>query len=293
MKRRMFATAVVLVVMATPLFGAQAAPSAPPAKGAVAQQPAAKPEQKKPVAEAKKSAEPAQTAAAKAAPQKPSSPAAAAPTPKPAAPATAQAPASSSKPAVPAAAKAVPASPKPAATAPATASKAPAAPAAPTLRLNAPTPKSDARPATLTSKASAPVLTSGVGLSPVQEKLVRNKELTRELQTRLSGEDVVSAAEGFKDLPQFVAAAHVSHNLRIPFAALKAKLLAAKRTGLRQAIQELRPAASAAIEAQRAQYDAGGMIRATEQATAAAEAAQAQSKAKPATPAKPKSSSSQ
>jgi hypothetical protein len=278
MKRRMFATAVVLVVMATPLFGAQAAPSAPPAKGAVAQQPAAKPEQKKPVAEAKKSAEPAQTAAAKAAPQKPSSPAAAAPTPKPA---------------VPAAAKAVPASPKPAATAPATASKAPAAPAAPTLRLNAPTPKSDARPATLTSKASAPVLTSGVGLSPVQEKLVRNKELTRELQTRLSGEDVVGAAEGFKDLPQFVAAAHVSHNLRIPFAALKAKLLAAKRTGLRQAIQELRPAASAAIEAQRAQYDAGGMIRATEQATAAAEAAQAQSKAKPVTPAKPKSSSSQ
>jgi hypothetical protein len=115
-------------------------------------------------------------------------------------------------------------------------------------------------------------------MSAVQEKLQQNKELVKEMQTRLPAADVIGAAEGFTDLPQFVAAAHVSHNLNIPFDALKAKLLNGKRTSLRQAIQELRPAASAAIEAQRAQYDAGGMIRATEQA--AAEAAQSASKPK-------------
>ena len=84
--------------------------------------------------------------------------------------------------------------------------------------------------------------------------------------------------------PQFVAAAHASHNLGLPFDALKAKLLAGKRTSLRQAIQELRPAASAAIEAQRAEYDAIGMITAAELAAAAAKPAKA---AAPVAPAKP------
>jgi hypothetical protein len=106
-------------------------------------------------------------------------------------------------------------------------------------------------------------------MSPVQERLHANKELTREMQVKLPGTDVLSAAEGFRDLPQFVAAAHASHNLGLPFDALKAKLLAGKRTSLRQAIQELRPAASAAIEAQRAEYDAIGTIAAAEQAAAA------------------------
>ena len=75
--------------------------------------------------------------------------------------------------------------------------------------------------------------------------------------------------------------------LGLRFDTLKTKLLTSKHANLRQAIQELRPAASAAIESQRAQYDADGTIRAAEHAdTAAASAAQAT--LKPATVAKPK-----
>ena len=114
-----------------------------------------------------------------------------------------------------------------------------------------------------------------------------SKTLITALQPKLAGVDVVSAADGFKDLQQFVSAVHASHNLGLRFDTLKTKLVTGKRANLRQAIQELRPAASAAIESQRAQYDADGTIRAAEQAdTAAASAAQA--KLKPATVAKPK-----
>jgi hypothetical protein len=118
-----------------------------------------------------------------------------------------------------------------------------------------------------------PAAAAASPLSPVQQKVQANKELTRELQNRLPGADVVAAAAGFRDLQQLVSTAHASHNLSIPFDTLKAKVLAGKRTSLRQAIQEIRPAASAAIEAQRAEYDAIGTITASEQTAAAAAAA--------------------
>ena len=106
----------------------------------------------------------------------------------------------------------------------------------------------------------------------MQEKLHASKELMRDAQAKLPGVDVISAAGGFRDLQQFVSASHAAYNLGIPIDALKAKLLAGKRTSLRQAIQELKPASSAAIEAQRAEYDALGAIAAAEQAAAAAPA---------------------
>jgi hypothetical protein len=121
-----------------------------------------------------------------------------------------------------------------------------------------------------------------VALTAVQEKLQANKDLVREVQAKLPGADVVASAAGFKDLQQFVSAAHASHNLGISFDALKAKLFAGKRTSLRQAIQELKPASSAAVEAQRAEYDAIGTISATEASTAAAAAAAKPAKAAPA-----------
>jgi hypothetical protein len=95
---------------------------------------------------------------------------------------------------------------------------------------------------------------------------------------------VIEAAGGFTDLHLFVSAAYVSHNLGVKFDALKAKLLTAKRTSLRQAIQEVRPASSAAVEAQRAQYDAAGAISAAERA--AQEAAKAPEKPEKPAPAK-------
>jgi hypothetical protein len=121
----------------------------------------------------------------------------------------------------------------------------------------------------------------------LQLKIQSSKTLVSALQPKLSGVDVVSAAEGFKTLPEFVSAVHASHNLGLKFDTLKTKLTTGKRTSLRQAIQELRPAASAAIESQRAQYDANGTIRAAEQADSEAAAA-AEAKLKPATAAKPK-----
>lgn len=53
------------------------------------------------------------------------------------------------------------------------------------------------------------------------------------------GTDIPSAAAGFRNTGQFVAATHVSHNLGIPFGDLKTRMMAGDSLG--QAIQNLRP----------------------------------------------------
>jgi hypothetical protein len=121
-------------------------------------------------------------------------------------------------------------------------------------------------------------------LSPVQEKVRGSKELTTDVQGKLPGVDAVDAAGGFSDLHQFLSAVYASHNLGVKFDALKGKLLNGKRTSLRQAIHELRPASSAAVEAQRAWYDAAGAINAAERA--ARDAANAPDKSEKSAPAK-------
>ena len=52
------------------------------------------------------------------------------------------------------------------------------------------------------------------------------------------------AAQGFKNLGQFVAAVHVSHNLGIPFDQLKAKMIGPPKESLGQAIHALKPDAN-------------------------------------------------
>ena len=64
------------------------------------------------------------------------------------------------------------------------------------------------------------------------------------------GTDLRAEASGFKTLGDFVAAAHVSNNLAIPFATLKAKIV--KGDSLGDAIQALRPDIDAQIEARKA-----------------------------------------
>ena len=104
-------------------------------------------------------------------------------------------------------------------------------------------------------------------LTPVQEKLQKNTNLANKLQGRLpAGTNLMEAADGFRNLGQFVAAVNVSHNLNIPFDQLKADMVT-KKMSLGQAIQDLRPATSASVEAQRAEYDAQGMIAQTEETT--------------------------
>lgn len=65
-----------------------------------------------------------------------------------------------------------------------------------------------------------------------------------------AGTDLRAEASGFRTLGDFVAAAHVSNNLAIPFAALKAKIV--KGDSLGEAIQAMRPDIDAQIEARKA-----------------------------------------
>jgi hypothetical protein len=74
------------------------------------------------------------------------------------------------------------------------------------------------------------------------EFLERHPEQASRLQQLLPpGADVNQAAGDFKNFGQFVAAAHVSNNLNIPFDDLKEKLTGPEATSLGKAIRELRP----------------------------------------------------
>lgn len=167
------------------------------------------------------------------------------------------------------------AAPKAAATSPtATASKTPAA--KPDARTAKSTAVADAKTARTEMKsdkpskaATAPAPKSKTAaptpaaaqLTPVQESLKQNTALAAKLESRLpKGTNVVTAAGGFRDLGQFVAAVNVSNNLNVSFDELKSKIVGNKMS-LGQAIQAVRPlTASPTIEAQRAEYDARGMI---------------------------------
>jgi hypothetical protein len=86
--------------------------------------------------------------------------------------------------------------------------------------------------------------------------LTQNTQLSSKLGSLLpAGTDLQTAAGGFRNLGQFVAAVHVSHNLGIPFDQLKCTELAtvdacpgmtvpSKGSHLGQAIQTLKPTMS-------------------------------------------------
>jgi hypothetical protein len=143
-----------------------------------------------------------------------------------------------------------------------------AKPAAPT------TVTASAKTSTNTKKttASATTATGTTGatpLTPVQQKLQRNTNLAAKLQGRLpEGTDLMKAVAGFKNLGQFVAAVNVSNNLNLNFTQLKTKMVI-QDMSLGQAIQSLKPASSATVEAQRAEYDARVMIYDSEQVPSA------------------------
>lgn len=78
------------------------------------------------------------------------------------------------------------------------------------------------------------------GKQTTSDLLTRNTKLSANLQGLLpAGTNVQDAAQGFDHLGQFVAAAHVSHNLGIPFAQLKAEMMNGSSLG--EAIHKLRP----------------------------------------------------
>jgi len=95
------------------------------------------------------------------------------------------------------------------------------------------------------------------GPRTMNEVLTHNTQLSSKLSSLLpAGTDLQTAAIGFKNLGQFVAAVHVSHNLDIPFDQLKCTELATaaacpkgltvpvKGSSLGGAIQTLKPSLS-------------------------------------------------
>ena len=76
----------------------------------------------------------------------------------------------------------------------------------------------------------------------VPAKIAANPALAARLQGLLPpGTTLATAATGFKNQGQFIAALHVSHNLNIPFAQLKAEMTGTDHDSLGQAIHELKP----------------------------------------------------
>jgi len=74
----------------------------------------------------------------------------------------------------------------------------------------------------------------------------------------LTGQDATTACDGFKNLGQCVAAAHVAKNLNIPggFDALKAKMTGSGTVNLGKAIKQLAPDADAKAEEKKANKEA-------------------------------------
>jgi len=95
------------------------------------------------------------------------------------------------------------------------------------------------------------------GRKSVNDQLNRNSKLSDRLGTLLPGQDLEIASAGFKNLGQFVAAAHVSKNLDIPFDELKYQMTDPDSPkSLGKAIRQLRPDVSSRKEARKANKQA-------------------------------------
>ena len=109
--------------------------------------------------------------------------------------------------------------------------------------------------------------TSTTTLTPVQQKLQQNTNLASKLETRLpKGTDLMTAAEGFRNLGQFVAAVNVSNNLGIDFVNLKTSIVD-DGLSLGQAIQTWKPTANSTQEASLAESRATVLINSSSTTT--------------------------
>jgi hypothetical protein len=117
------------------------------------------------------------------------------------------------------------------------------------------------------STAGAATNTSTTTLNPIAAKL-KGKPLGSRIEQMLAptGMTLNTASDGFRNQGQFIAAVHVSQNLGVPFADLKATMLGTPLPGaasaitspmsLGQAIQQLKPFSNATTEAARAETQA-------------------------------------
>ena len=131
-------------------------------------------------------------------------------------------------------------------------------------------PKTTATKATGSPKSTTTTTTTtptgtAIPLTPVQQKLQKNTNLAGKLQPRLpAGTDLNTAAAGFRNLGQFVAAVNVSNNLGLDFTTLKTAMVTDGKS-LGQAIQSQKgTTVNATEQAHRAERDASTMRRSTE-----------------------------
>jgi hypothetical protein len=98
---------------------------------------------------------------------------------------------------------------------------------------------------------------TGLSHSSPSDVLSHNTAIAGKI-TSLTGEDAQTACNGFKNLGQCVAAAHVAKNLNIPggFDALKAQMTGTNAVSLGKAIQTLAPNADPKNEAKKASKQA-------------------------------------
>jgi hypothetical protein len=109
------------------------------------------------------------------------------------------------------------------------------------------------QPQTPPGQAKAPQ--TPPGQAKAAAPIVVKPALASNLQPLLPGVDLNTAASGFKTLGAFVSAAHVSHNLEIPFSALKTRIVDNDMT-LGASIQALKPTANVKLEVERAEKQA-------------------------------------
>ena len=95
--------------------------------------------------------------------------------------------------------------------------------------------------------------------------LSHNTAIAGKIKT-LTGQDAQTACNGFKNLGQCVAAAHVAKNLNIPggFDALKAKIMGTGAVSLGKAISGFAPTANAKSEVKKAKRQASDDMKETE-----------------------------
>ena len=98
---------------------------------------------------------------------------------------------------------------------------------------------------------------SSTSESKVSDQLTDNSKLSQKLQDLLPpGTNLQQAAQGFKNLGQFVAAVHVSNNLGIPFDQLRSKMIGPPSESLGKAIHALKPDANSKTAASTAKKQA-------------------------------------
>jgi len=129
-----------------------------------------------------------------------------------------------------------------------------------------------------TSGTTAPSSTGTTELNPIAQKISSKPNLSSKLQAMLPKDMTLNQASlGFKNQGQFIAALHVSKNLKIPFAELKTAMTGIDPTlppgttqqqptttmSLGQAIQKLRPSADADGAAKTAENQASTDVNST------------------------------